>query len=609
MAIIEFPILYAPDPLKGRPLGGGQIFVGEPDLDPQIPANQKQLNIVQEDGTIVPVSQPFIVSFGGVPTYNGATVRLDVDGNYSFKMLDKLGVQKYYVENVLSGTPVTNEDLINDLSQSYEFPTVAAYKAFATAFPVGKTIVIINRARANYTVIAGTGTADEKSILASDQVSQSIDLTITDIILPDYFGVVLEGLTDDTVTVQDTFDYCLADTANPKMLSLARRYNLTGTINTEQTGSVTVIKENRFKVIGVSEGAGFITSSDITMFSSVAFTGVQSTFRGINFNNVSFIGNNLSATQQFVMEGAQLQVQFDNCSFRKIKALFADNVNTFSYIFRGCDIQDWKGKFFELKFTTANDVSFDNCYFNGNSNDFGAIDISLAQSFKCTNNTFESMFDTPIRMLGSRASAIHGNYFESCALFTGTYYVDLNAAGTSELAGVSLAGNLFFMTAAQDLDPAFFAVNWTSVTSGASNGNWCSGRLHKIVSAQPNYDLAINGDMESTTGFVAGRLPIRPDRNFGVLSATVSFATPSAAIDALTADSVTSDQVTATNGSVNGIRTTAQISDIANAINTTGKIRGLQIWDTTSGKALWAAASSAGGPWLDALGVTVITPS
>lgn len=155
MAIIEFPILYAPDPVKGRPLGNGQIFVGEPDLDPQVPANQKQLRVVQEDGTKVDVSQPFVVSFGGVPTYNGSTVRLDVDGNYSFKMLDKLGAQKYYVENVLSGTPVTNEDLINDLSQAYEFPTRQLMIDSAIAFPVGKLLYVINT-NADYIVTAGS---------------------------------------------------------------------------------------------------------------------------------------------------------------------------------------------------------------------------------------------------------------------------------------------------------------------------------------------------------------------------------------------------------------------------------------------------------------------
>ena len=81
MAVIDFPMMYVPDPAKGRPLFNGQIFVGIPDLDPEIPANQKQLSVVQEDGTVIAVNQPFILGPGGVPTYNGATVRLDVSGN------------------------------------------------------------------------------------------------------------------------------------------------------------------------------------------------------------------------------------------------------------------------------------------------------------------------------------------------------------------------------------------------------------------------------------------------------------------------------------------------------------------------------------------------
>ena len=158
MSIINFPILYVPDPLKGRPLGGGQIFIGMPGLDPEDgngnPINTKQLSIVKNDGTVIPVLQPLVLSFGGVPTYNGSTVRLDVDGDYSFKMLDKDGDQKYYIENVLEGAPLLVGDLpaltastiypivetniINDLSQAYEFPTVALMIASAIIFPVGK---------------------------------------------------------------------------------------------------------------------------------------------------------------------------------------------------------------------------------------------------------------------------------------------------------------------------------------------------------------------------------------------------------------------------------------------------------------------------------------
>ena len=175
MSLIDFPILYIPDSIQGRPLFYGQIFVGEPDLDPEIPANQKQLNIMQENGTLVPVNQPFTLSAGGVPMYNGADVRLDVDGNYSLKILDKNGGQQCYIHNAYDGHPVIDEILINDLSQAYIFDTVAEYKAFATEFPVGKTIHLNDRS-ADFTVIAGTGTGNDKEIIASSQVNQSIEM-------------------------------------------------------------------------------------------------------------------------------------------------------------------------------------------------------------------------------------------------------------------------------------------------------------------------------------------------------------------------------------------------------------------------------------------------
>lgn len=122
MAIVNFPILYFPDPTKGKPLWNGQIYIGQPDLDPEIVFNQKNVRFVQEDGTLVGTTQPIILSSGGVPTYNGSPVRLDVDGNYSIKVLDRFGSQAYYVENVFEGEPI----IIGDLEQyiSAEFETV-----------------------------------------------------------------------------------------------------------------------------------------------------------------------------------------------------------------------------------------------------------------------------------------------------------------------------------------------------------------------------------------------------------------------------------------------------------------------------------------------------
>lgn len=94
------PYNYVADPTKGRPLFNSDLYFGVPDLDPEVPANQIQVYLQQEDGTPVAVSQPVETGAGGVPMYNGspAIILIGQDA-YSFKALDRNGTQVYYQEN------------------------------------------------------------------------------------------------------------------------------------------------------------------------------------------------------------------------------------------------------------------------------------------------------------------------------------------------------------------------------------------------------------------------------------------------------------------------------------------------------------------------------
>jgi len=170
MSVINFPILYIPDPTKGRPLFNGQIFVGIPDLDPEVVINQKQLNVIQEDGTVVPVDQPFFLSSGGVPIYQNQTVRLDVAGNYSLKILDNLGAQKYLIENVFEGEPVTQADI-----DRLKPDTLAIWQADTSALAddviTTKEFATGDGGGADYDVIAGTGTANTADKIAHGTLS------------------------------------------------------------------------------------------------------------------------------------------------------------------------------------------------------------------------------------------------------------------------------------------------------------------------------------------------------------------------------------------------------------------------------------------------------
>lgn len=81
---------------KPKPVAGGEMFFGIPSQDPEIAANQKRVYLIQEDGTVLPIDQPVKLSAGGVASYNGSPAKLAVDGEFSWKVLDKNGAQVYY---------------------------------------------------------------------------------------------------------------------------------------------------------------------------------------------------------------------------------------------------------------------------------------------------------------------------------------------------------------------------------------------------------------------------------------------------------------------------------------------------------------------------------
>lgn len=152
------------------------------------------------NGTSGGLSTIYEDSAGTIPiTQSGATA--DANGQFVFYAAAAEYNAIYQSQTVPVDTGLTpstlqaplSAALINDLSQTYEFATVAAYKAFATAFPVGKVIRLLDRG-ASFTVISGTGTATGYKIIASTQVSQSIDLIIKSIVTASHFGSTRDSL-------------------------------------------------------------------------------------------------------------------------------------------------------------------------------------------------------------------------------------------------------------------------------------------------------------------------------------------------------------------------------------------------------------------------------
>ncbi|HUV84219.1 MAG TPA: phage tailspike protein [Methanosarcinales archaeon] len=116
---IQFPWQYIPDPKSGRPVALGSMYFGLPDLDPEVLANQIQVSVRQEDGVLIQVSQPIDLDAGGVPTYLGSPVIIDIiEGEFSWKVLNSLGGQVYYNENniplIITGANIADNSISSD---------------------------------------------------------------------------------------------------------------------------------------------------------------------------------------------------------------------------------------------------------------------------------------------------------------------------------------------------------------------------------------------------------------------------------------------------------------------------------------------------------------
>lgn len=83
----------------------GSIYVGQIDTDPTIPANQVQVYLDNEDGTLVPVSQPLSINAGGYPVYNGQIAKFVTVQGHSMAVYDAYGVQQFYYPNILKYDP------------------------------------------------------------------------------------------------------------------------------------------------------------------------------------------------------------------------------------------------------------------------------------------------------------------------------------------------------------------------------------------------------------------------------------------------------------------------------------------------------------------------
>lgn len=97
MAIFNFANQYIPDPTRDAALAGGELYLGFPNTDPELPGNQFPISAMQEDGTTVQIPQPVQINQGGVIVYNGSPVQIIFTQNSYSTKVNKNGSQFYYI--------------------------------------------------------------------------------------------------------------------------------------------------------------------------------------------------------------------------------------------------------------------------------------------------------------------------------------------------------------------------------------------------------------------------------------------------------------------------------------------------------------------------------
>ena len=139
------PYTYIADPVRGRPVFNGRVFIGNINTDPVQPENRVTVSVVNENGTLTAIPQPIITGPGGVATFQGNPVQLDVAVvQHSITIQNSLGAQVYYSPRVnIVGQATVPTDQIDQFAQfgTPRFITSAANGGNPFVYPIGARVV------------------------------------------------------------------------------------------------------------------------------------------------------------------------------------------------------------------------------------------------------------------------------------------------------------------------------------------------------------------------------------------------------------------------------------------------------------------------------------
>lgn len=139
MFLVQQPTMQWVDPQKNVPVQRGDMYFGQPNLDPKVVANRITVYYYNELGNLVELPQPIELSDSGVPVYLGKQVDIYINVNCSIRVDDKNGAEVYYVNeytgsNEAGPLPSLRVDNLKQLATT---PAAAGSQVNVTSFYSG----------------------------------------------------------------------------------------------------------------------------------------------------------------------------------------------------------------------------------------------------------------------------------------------------------------------------------------------------------------------------------------------------------------------------------------------------------------------------------------
>lgn len=520
---------YFPKSSIGRPVSNGSIYIGDADTDPEIVGNQKSAYALQENGSVVELSQPISISLGGVPEYNGSPVTLLVSGNYSLKVLNAQDSQVYYVPHTIFESPAQNIELLSNyddlasavtaigsspvelwIDKNDSTNTTTPSNIFLKFIP-GYTLSGIVEIYSSANIIAANG---------QHIFDNSSTITYTTI------GILYAGWYD----VRPENAHALNTTNEAVMITSAKAngctvqfdegtYNFTLYLSVRQGGVPVSIEDfNGLTVQGVGENTIIRTTNPVDGSDVFQFNGVENvTVRDLSVASV-LPGGAINGSNGFSFANGAKNITIENCRTRVMPYVSNGSIDG--------------GSAYSIQHTGTldfGDITIRNCVADGGAfglhyvgSGAGATSSNPAYNIKFENNKIKNHYSGiyvetsfaagAIIPLESQAFNIIGNQIIDCQ----------RSAMVLGCTNVSMLGNTLYNSLTSAVDPATSSA-WLSGDT-VLRGLYLGSIHHSNISNNPVYNASVQNFIFLKCAAQAGnntpidRLILTNNNCFGVAS-------------------------------------------------------------------------------------------